>query len=374
MASEPLRVGIVGASIHHSGFATVAHLPALQALPQFTISAVCTTRQESADESARHLGASFAYTDVEQLAQSQDVDVVVVCVRVPSHFRAVMAAIQAHKHVYCEWPLGRNLDEARQMCDAAQQNGIHHMIGLQARRAPSVNCARDLIARGDIGRVLSANMTAYVERRAVGSDRAFQHDSANGMNHLTITGGHTLDLLQYCLGDLREFAAFEVIQYPESLLTDTKNTVRKSTLDQLVISGIIGDDIAVSYQIQGGGSGSARRFSFTIHGEEGDLLLTSLPTSQESMQRQPLTISIARGSEEFVDLEVPDRYRWVPPDMPSGSPFNVAQMYVKLAESIHDATPAEPGFDVAVACHQLLDGVDRASDSRQTQSSKDFRG
>jgi predicted dehydrogenase len=49
MASDDrIRVGIVGASASH-GFASIAHVPALRALPQFEIAAVCTGRQETAE-------------------------------------------------------------------------------------------------------------------------------------------------------------------------------------------------------------------------------------------------------------------------------------------------------------------------------------
>ena len=54
--SSKIRVGIVGANPQR-GFASVAHIPALQALPDFEIVAVCTSRQESAETAARQLGA-----------------------------------------------------------------------------------------------------------------------------------------------------------------------------------------------------------------------------------------------------------------------------------------------------------------------------
>lgn len=55
-ASDKLRVGIVGASASR-GFASIAHIPALQGLPQFEIVAVCTTRQETANAAAQRYGA-----------------------------------------------------------------------------------------------------------------------------------------------------------------------------------------------------------------------------------------------------------------------------------------------------------------------------
>ena len=46
--SNKIRVGSVGPNPNR-GFASIAHIPALQALPDFEISAACTTRQDSAE-------------------------------------------------------------------------------------------------------------------------------------------------------------------------------------------------------------------------------------------------------------------------------------------------------------------------------------
>jgi predicted dehydrogenase len=121
--SSRIRVGIVGLSPNR-GFASIAHIPALRALPEFEIAAVCTTRQESAEATARHFGIPLAFSDPEKLARHKEVDLVTVTVKVPDHYRPVIAAIEAGKHVYCEWPLGRNTEEARRMLDAADRAGV----------------------------------------------------------------------------------------------------------------------------------------------------------------------------------------------------------------------------------------------------------
>ena len=127
-----IRVGIVGASPSR-GFASIAHIPALQSLPDFEISAVCTTRQDSAYAAAKHFGVPLAFSDAEKLARHPDVDLVTVSVKVPDHYLPVVAAIEAGKHVYCEWPLGRNTDEAARMRDAANHKGVRHAVGLQGQ-------------------------------------------------------------------------------------------------------------------------------------------------------------------------------------------------------------------------------------------------
>src|ERR1700680_547397 len=155
--SSKIRVGIVGASAQR-GFASIAHIPALQALPQFEIAAVCTTRQESAEAAARHYGVSLAFCDPEQLARHPDVDLVTVAVKVPDHYRPVMAAIEAGKHVYCEWPLGRNTEEEQEMREAAELKGVRHAVGLQGQHSPTIAYVRDLIADGYVGKVLTASL------------------------------------------------------------------------------------------------------------------------------------------------------------------------------------------------------------------------
>ena len=65
-AGGKIRVGIVGANAER-GFASIAHIPALKALPDFEIVAVCTTRQASAEAAAKHYGARLAFADPVQL-------------------------------------------------------------------------------------------------------------------------------------------------------------------------------------------------------------------------------------------------------------------------------------------------------------------
>src|SRR5713101_7328627 len=250
-ASSKIRVGIVGASASR-GFASIAHIPALRALPQFEIAAVCTTRQESAEAAAKHFGIPLAFSDPEKLAQHPDVDLVTVSVKVPDHYRPVMAAIEAGKHVYCEWPLGRDTDEAVRMLDAAESRGIRHAVGLQGQMSPAINYVKDLVGQGYVGRVLSATMIGCAPNWGASIDRAYPADRSNGANLLTITGGHTVDALCYCLGEFHELAAFVVSQRDRIPLEGTGEIVAKTSPDQLVVNGIAGNGAVVSFQVRGG--------------------------------------------------------------------------------------------------------------------------
>jgi predicted dehydrogenase len=182
---------------------------------------------------------------------------------------------------------------------------------------------------------------------------------------LTITGGHTIDALCYCLGEFRELAAFVVSQRSRIPLEETGEIIAKTSPDQLVVNGIVGDGTVVSLQIRGGmNRGTA--FLFEIHGEDGDIQLTA--TSRASMQRQELNVKGARGdAKELAELPIPGKYRWVPEGMPPDSRYNVAQLHMRLAESIRDGKPVSPGFDAAVTRHRLIDAIVRASESGMKQ-------
>ena len=359
-----IRVGIVGVSPDR-GFASIAHIPALKALPEFEIHAVCTTRQDSADAAAKHFGIPLAFSDAGKLARHPEVDLVTVSVKVPDHYLPVMAAIEARKHVYCEWPLGRNTDEAARMLAAAESKGICHAVGLQGQMSPAINYTKDLVADGYVGRVLSATMIGCAPNWGPTIDRAYQADRANGANLLTITGGHTIDAMCYCLGEFRELAAFVVSQRDRIPLEETGEIIAKTSPDQLVVNGIVGDGAVVCFQVRGGmNRGTA--FLFEIHGDQGDLQLTA--TSRASMQRQELNLKGARGDgAPLADLSIPDRYRGIPGEVAPDSRYNVAQLYARLAESIRDGKPVSPGFDAAVTRHRLLDAIVRASETGMKQ-------
>jgi predicted dehydrogenase len=361
---DRIRVGIVGVSPDR-GFASVAHIPALRGLPDFEITAVCTTRQESAETTARHFDISLAFSDPVALARHPEVDLVTVTVKVPDHLPPVMAAVEAGKHVYCEWPLGRNTAEAERMLAAAEGKGVIHAVGLQGQWSPTLSYIKDLVANGYVGRVLSATLIGRAPNWGATLDRGYQADFANGANLMTITGGHQIDALCYCLGEFREVSAYAVTQRSEIFAEDKGTTIPLTTPDQLAVIGLLDGGAIVSFQIRGG-MARGIEFLFEIHGSEGDLVAAA--TTGGSMQRQELLLHGAQGrGSKLAELPIPAKYRYVPDSIASDSPYNVAQLYAKLGASIRNGTKASPGFDAAVRRHRLVDAIVRASRTGQKQ-------
>src|SRR5207237_3036732 len=126
---------------------------------------------------------SRVFSDHEQLVARSDIDVVAVTVKVPQHRQLVSAAVAAGKAVYCEWPLGRDLDDARAMAALAAEQGVHTVVGLQARQAPAIEFVQELLRDGYVGEVLSTTMVGLsVPGDVVVKPNAYMLDTDNGAN------------------------------------------------------------------------------------------------------------------------------------------------------------------------------------------------
>jgi len=94
-----------------------------------------------------------------------------------------------------------------------------------------------------------------------------------------------------------------------------------------------------------------------IFGSEGALAVR--PSG--SLSIGPNTLFAARGGSRMEEVPLPERYTLVPEGAPAGSPRNVGQAYVRMAESARAGAAFAPDFDAAVTRHRLLDAIERSS-------------
>ncbi|MGH8644013.1 MAG: Gfo/Idh/MocA family protein [Gammaproteobacteria bacterium] len=182
-----IGVAVIGASPLNPGWAVKAHIPAIQALPDYELRAVSTSQRESADAAAKAFGVA-AFDNPQELIAYSSVDLVTVTVKAPHHHALISAALDAGKMVLSEWPLGVNLDEAVDLADRAERAGVRTAIGLQARFAPSVRHARDLVAQGYLGEVLATTLVGSGIAWGRETDRAhaYMFDTKKGATLLSV--------------------------------------------------------------------------------------------------------------------------------------------------------------------------------------------
>jgi predicted dehydrogenase len=341
-------------------------VPALKGVPETELYAVCTAHADTARAAADKLGVTRAYGSDRALNADPEVEAVAVAVRVPAHYELSKNAIEAGKHVFCEWPLGANTKEAEELAALARKKSVRTMVGLQRRASPAYLYMRELIQQGYVGQVLSVNMmlmNSGVLTRP--SDRTWQRDASLGANTLTITFGHAFDAMCMVVGELVEVSAMVATQVPQWFEADTKKYVDVTSPDNIMVQGRLENGAIVNaYCGVHPYHGSGHRLE--IYGREGTLSMIGGGEAGEERRRR-----IMGGHKEdkaLQELPVAERFTWVPEALrDGGSAYDVGQMWVKFAQGIRTGAAVEPDFDHAVRRHRMLDAIVRASQTGQRQ-------
>jgi predicted dehydrogenase len=363
---DPLRVGLIGAG---GRWGPWAHVPALQNLPEASLYAVCTAHADTAQAAADKYGVKHAYGDVNALGKDPQVEAALVAVRVPAHYALSKAALEAGKHVYCEWPLGKDTKEAEELAALARKKKLHTMVGLQRRASPAYLYMRELIQGGYVGEMMAVSMSLMnsgVLTRT--SDRTWQRDFSLGANPLTITFGHVYDAMCMVVGELAEVSAVVSTQAKQWFETDTKKYVDTTAPDNILIQGRLQNGAVVTANVGVHPyHGSGHRFE--IYGREGTLMMVGGGEAGQEANRR--IMGGKKDDKALAELPVPERFKYVPEAVrKEGRSYDVGQMWVNFARAIRGGTPVEPDFDHAVRRHRSLDAIVRASETGQRQKVK----
>lgn len=359
---KPIGVGLIGASAANPGWGTFAHLPAIQALPDYRLAAVSTSRADTARAAGDAYGVP-GFGSASELIHHPDVDLVVVAVKVGYHREIILEALAAGKMVYSEWPLGVNLAEAEELADAATTAGVRTVIGLQGRFAPEVQYMRDLIADGYVGEVLSSSLegSSVSWAETTTSAQAYLFSEDNGATPLTVTTLNALDITASVLGEPTDLET-RLTRYSRPVrVTDTGEDLVASTPRHISIRGRVGEaPISIEYR---GGSTRGDGLRWIITGTEGELVL-STRTFNGNMQATDLELHGGRGDDQsMAALPIPAVYTSPEVAAISGVAGNVARMYEAFARDLRTGSTDSLDFSYARARHRLIQEISEESRS-----------
>lgn len=356
-AKAQIGVGIIGLSAKR-GWASLAHLPGLRNLTEFDVRALSASSPESAATAAEILGVPVACANHIELVNRDDVDLVVISVRVPYHRELVTAAIEAGKNVLCEWPLGANLEESEELTRMAAERGVRAFIGLQARAAPPVRYLRQLIEQGCIGEVLSTTVIASGENWGAKIPAAYRYstDRKNGATMLTIPFGHTVDGMAYVLGEFKELVATTATRRPVMTDVETGEKLPAKVEDQIAVSGTLESGAVATLHYRGGLS-AGTNFLWEINGTEGDIVVHG---ENGHLQFGHITIEMTGPSGKLEARPVPRTFMLTDTN-PADQAHTVAEAYVPLAQDLIEGTEIAPTFTDALRRHRMLDTIVRSA-------------
>jgi predicted dehydrogenase len=207
-----MNVAMIG-----GGFMGKAHAMAYAAMPMFFWPApaiphrkvVVDVTDDAAETARARFGFDEASSDWRAVVARPDIDVVDICTPNNVHAEIAIAAAKAGKHIICEKPLARTVEEARAMAAAVRDAGVVHMVAFNYRRTPAVALAKRYIDEGRIGRILNFRGT-YLQDWSADPDGPlswrFQKRIA-GSGSTGDIGTHVVDLAHYLVGPIAQVNA-----------------------------------------------------------------------------------------------------------------------------------------------------------------------
>lgn len=275
--------------------AQVRHIPEYLANPNARICGFFDLTKERAEEMAAKFGGK-AYASAQELLADPEIDAVSVCAANVSHAELTIQALRAGKHVLCEKPMAIKMEDCEEMLAEAVKAGKRLLIGQNQRFAKAHVTAKQLIADGVIGKVITFRTTfghAGPETWSItpGNGTWFFDKKLAAMGAMADLGIHKTDLIRYLLGQ-----------------DVARTTARLLTLDKKGPDGqLIGvDDNAICIYEMADGTLGTMTASWTYYGGEDNA--TILYGSKGIMRiyddpAHSIVIKFADGSEQVLDLE-----------------------------------------------------------------------
>ncbi|MBM3215622.1 Gfo/Idh/MocA family oxidoreductase [Candidatus Poribacteria bacterium] len=146
--SMSLRVALVGC-----GGMGRHHLDVIRTLPNYELSALCDVSPEALTKAGEAYRVSDRFTDVGEMLDAVELDLVVVATQTRGHVEPTIAALERGVSVLCEKPIAIDLAEADRMVAAAERSGAKLSVHQQNHVHPGILRALDMIADGTIGDV-----------------------------------------------------------------------------------------------------------------------------------------------------------------------------------------------------------------------------
>ena len=198
---NPLQWGLIGAG----DIVRKRVAPALIESPHCHIVAVSRARSELAASFAADVGADRWHRRWQDLVVDPGVECIYVATPVHLHAEQAIAAAEAGKHVLCEKPMAMTAAECDRMIAACRAHGVRLGVAYYRHFYPSVLRVKAIIASGEIGRPVFAQMNAleYFDPPPAHPRRWLLDPAVAGGGPMMDFGCHRLEVLLHLFGAVR---------------------------------------------------------------------------------------------------------------------------------------------------------------------------
>lgn len=253
-----LRSAIIGC-----GKMAQVHAQALKNIEETTLVAVQSRNAEKAGTTAARFGVK-AYTDIAEMIQQEQVQVVVICTPHPAHREAAVIAMRHGAHVLTEKPLAVSLEDCDAMMQAAATYNKKLGMVSQRRFYPSCRRIKQAIDDGKMGTPMLGSVVMYGWRdeKYYSSDPWRGSWDKEGGGVLVNQAPHQLDLLLWYMGSEMEelYGVWQNINHPYIEVEDTAVAIirfKNGAVANIVVSNAQKPGIYGKVHIHGSNGASA---------------------------------------------------------------------------------------------------------------------
>jgi predicted dehydrogenase len=193
------RVGIIGC-----GGMGSRHAESFEATGRAKVAAAADVEDKAAEALARRYQAR-AYRDGLEMLSREELDLVVVTTPTDLHSPYAIAAAERGKHIFCEKPLARTLEQGREMLEAARRHGVKLMVGHVLRWWGEYVAAKRCLDAGQIGKPAVARTVRGGAFPRPPSDWFADYERSGGV--IVDLMIHDFDWLRWCFGEVERVYA-----------------------------------------------------------------------------------------------------------------------------------------------------------------------
>ncbi len=210
-----ISVGVVGAG----SFAREVHLPNLKELSEFyDFETVVTEHGTSAIDVARKFGFKNASTDIDNILNVPEIDLVMIFTRHGLHYPFIVKALESGKHVFVEKPLCLKADELENIREKVAETGLHVFVGFNRRYSPFLKYLKK-----ELENLGGPYFLLYRVNAGFIPANHWVHNPVEGGGRLIGEGCHFFDTFNYLVGKEKEITELHC----ESIPVDGKKIVAR---------------------------------------------------------------------------------------------------------------------------------------------------
>ncbi|WP_087974201.1 Gfo/Idh/MocA family protein [Oceanobacillus rekensis] len=208
MKLEKVRWGIIGCG----DVTEVKSGPAFQKSKNSELVAVMRRNGKLAKDYAERHGVPKWYDDADALINDSAVDAVYIATPPSSHKEYTIKVAKAGKPIYVEKPMALNIEECNEMIAACKEAGVPLYVAYYRRAMPRFVKIKELLDNHAIGDVRFVSTTQYQKPMEDLKDSWRVKPEISGGGLFFDVGSHTLDILDFLLGPIKEIKGFTANQ------------------------------------------------------------------------------------------------------------------------------------------------------------------